>query len=426
MAGETSRAGELGIIFSGFFLSTDRWQHSLTFNILLQLLVNPHHLLVALLLFNAAAYETLPIFLDRLLNPLAAILISVTAILAFGEILPQALCKRYGLEIGGYSSLAVRLILIITFPISWPVGKLLDWLLGEETVLFRRAELREFVTLHGKPHMGHGEGTLSAQEVQLIHSAMDFAHKTAETAMTSLSEVFCLDADALLDRSLLRKIMEAGHSRVPVHEHGDAQRIIGLILVKELLLVGTEKNESLRVRECKVRDIDYIPADMPLYGVLELFRLKHRHMAILTRNHKDSNKSEVVGVVTIEDVIEELLEVGILKEAADQRRNSTVTNERKGPVSTQARRDVVPGIIARYLPGRRHSVSIFGNRGSMAVDEDSTNSRHPLGGGHTQNAESCGQRRSKSAGVLTLGGSMTSSHSNDQHEVAVQNTSQQL
>lgn len=85
------------------------------------------------------------IFLDRLLNPVAAILISVTAILAFGEILPQAVCKRYVLAIGGYSSLAVRIIMLATFPISWPVAKLLDCLLGEETALFRRAELREFV-----------------------------------------------------------------------------------------------------------------------------------------------------------------------------------------------------------------------------------------------------------------------------------------
>ena len=45
--------------------------------------------MVSLLLCNAAAYEALPIFLDRLLNPVAAILISVSAILIFGEILPQ-------------------------------------------------------------------------------------------------------------------------------------------------------------------------------------------------------------------------------------------------------------------------------------------------------------------------------------------------
>jgi hypothetical protein len=53
-------------------------------------IAHPHYLLATLLLTNAVALEMLPIFLDRLLNPVAAILISVTAILLFGEIVPQA------------------------------------------------------------------------------------------------------------------------------------------------------------------------------------------------------------------------------------------------------------------------------------------------------------------------------------------------
>jgi metal transporter CNNM len=106
---------------------------------LLQLLVNPHWLLCALLVINAGAYESLPIFLDRLLNPVAAILISVSAILIFGEILPQAVCRKFGMQIGAYSSWMVRIVMIITAPISWPLGKCLDWLLGYESALFRSA-----------------------------------------------------------------------------------------------------------------------------------------------------------------------------------------------------------------------------------------------------------------------------------------------
>lgn len=80
---------------------------------------------------------SLPIFVDRLLNPMAAILISVTAILLFGEILPQAVCKRYGLEIGAYLAWLVRLLMWIFFPIAYPIALLLDWMLGEETMFFR-------------------------------------------------------------------------------------------------------------------------------------------------------------------------------------------------------------------------------------------------------------------------------------------------
>lgn len=55
---------------------------------------NQHFLLVTLLLCNACAMEALPLFLDRLADPVSAILISVTAVLVFGEVLPQAVCSR--------------------------------------------------------------------------------------------------------------------------------------------------------------------------------------------------------------------------------------------------------------------------------------------------------------------------------------------
>jgi metal transporter CNNM len=65
---------------------------------LIPLVARPHWLLCTLLLCNAACMEALPMFLDRLLNPVAAILMSVTAILLFGEVIPQAVCSRCAVE----------------------------------------------------------------------------------------------------------------------------------------------------------------------------------------------------------------------------------------------------------------------------------------------------------------------------------------
>jgi metal transporter CNNM len=61
---------------------------------LIPLVAKPHWLLCTLLLCNAAFMEALPLFLDRLLDPVGALLLSVTAILLFGEIIPQAVCSR--------------------------------------------------------------------------------------------------------------------------------------------------------------------------------------------------------------------------------------------------------------------------------------------------------------------------------------------
>lgn len=236
--------------------------------------------------------------------------------------------------------------MLISSPISWPVGKLLDWLLGSDNALFQRPELRAFVSLHGEGDQDGGESVLSAGEVQVIHGAMDLAHKTAETAMTPLSNVFSVDADAILSRKLLNKIVHAGHSRVPVYEHGDRKNIIGLILVKELLLVDTSKEH--RVRACLVRDVDYIRADTPLYTVMELFRMKRRHMAVLTRAQSENDQStpsqlDVIGIITIEDVIEELLHVEIVDET-----DVYIDNLQTAPVATHPWRDVPPE-LAKYI-----------------------------------------------------------------------------
>uniref|UniRef100_A0A7N2MJQ8 CNNM transmembrane domain-containing protein n=1 Tax=Quercus lobata TaxID=97700 RepID=A0A7N2MJQ8_QUELO len=91
----------------------------------------------------------LPIFVDGLLPAWGAILVSVTLVLAFGEIIPQALCSRYGLSVGAKLSFLVRLLVLILLPISYPISKLLDWLLGERhSPLLGRAELKTFVDMH--------------------------------------------------------------------------------------------------------------------------------------------------------------------------------------------------------------------------------------------------------------------------------------
>ncbi len=61
---------------------------------------------------------------------MTAVLLSVTVVLIFGEVLPQAVCSRFGLVIGAYSSWFVSMLMTITYPISFPIAKLLDLLLG--------------------------------------------------------------------------------------------------------------------------------------------------------------------------------------------------------------------------------------------------------------------------------------------------------
>ncbi|XP_019189829.1 PREDICTED: DUF21 domain-containing protein At1g47330-like [Ipomoea nil] len=143
--------------------------------------------------------ESLPIFLDKLVPSWAAVLVSVTLILMFGEILPQAVCARYGLTVGATVAPFVRLLLWLFFPVAYPISK-----------------------------AGKG-GDLTHDETTIIAGALELTEKTAKDAMTPISKAFSVDLDGTLDLETLNSIMTMRHSRVPVYYRNTAN-IIELIL----------------------------------------------------------------------------------------------------------------------------------------------------------------------------------------------------
>ncbi|XP_055808465.1 DUF21 domain-containing protein At2g14520-like [Solanum dulcamara] len=240
---------------------------------------NQHLLLCTLLICNAAAMEALPIFLDSLITAWGAILISVTLILLFGEIIPQSVCSRYGLTIGATMAPVVRVLVWICFPIAYPISKLLDYLLGHQnSCLFRRAELKTLVHFHGN-QAGKG-GELTNDETTIIAGALELHEKRAGDAMTPISETFSIDLDGKLDRNLTNLILEKGHSRIPIY-YDQPTNIVGLLLVKNLLTIHPA-DETL-VRSVTIRKIPRVSYTMRLDDILNEFQKGHSHMAVVTR-----------------------------------------------------------------------------------------------------------------------------------------------
>lgn len=272
---------------------------------ILPVISNPHRLLVTLLVCNAIAAEALPLVLDRLADPITAVLISVTVVLFFGEIIPQAACSAYGLEIGAVSAPFVRALVFLTAPINIPIGLTLDKVLGHRhTALFRRGELKALVDIHGEGQSFGGH--LTADEVRIIKGALDMTHKTARMAMTPLDLVFMLPLDATLDEKTMTSILASGHSRVPVHRPGYRSAILGIVLVKELILVDTSAGH--RVSEMKIRSLPHLLAETPMYDMLKLFELGRSHMAVLTEPtvealeaRKSAEDALAIDIYSIED-----------------------------------------------------------------------------------------------------------------------------
>ncbi|XP_051152831.1 DUF21 domain-containing protein At4g14240-like [Andrographis paniculata] len=248
-----------------------------------------HQLLVTLLLCNAAAMEALPIYLDKMFNQYVAIILSVTFVLAFGEVIPQAICTRYGLAVGANLVWVVRILMIICYPISYPIGKILDCMLGHNDALFRRAQLKALVSIHSQ-EAGKG-GELTHDETTIISGALDLTEKTAEEAMTPIESTFSLDVNSKLDWEAMGKILARGHSRVPVYS-GNPRNVIGLLLVKSLLTVRPETETP--VSAVSIRRIPRVPADMPLYDILNEFQKGSSHMAAVVKPKGQSRKPPAI------------------------------------------------------------------------------------------------------------------------------------
>ncbi|KAK9835839.1 hypothetical protein WJX74_009138 [Apatococcus lobatus] len=249
----------------------------------------PHWTLVTLLLCNAAALEALPIFLDRIVDPVIAIVLSVTAVLLFGEILPQALCKSYALTIGSHTAWLVRFLMWACGIISWPISKLLDWLLGSEhTALFRRAQLKALVDMHSLD-AGMG-GQLTTTEIGIIGGALELTNKTALQRMVPLEKVVMVAEDAVLTKESVRDLMRSGHSRLPVHEPGNRKNLKGVILIKELAL--HDLSEGIPVTTLHVRTLPFVRADTAMYDVFKVFQSGHSHMMVLTQPQLACDTSE--------------------------------------------------------------------------------------------------------------------------------------
>ncbi len=122
---------------------------------ILPVLLKHHWLLVTLLLCNAAAMEALPIFLDAIMPSFWAIIVSVTAVLFFGEVIPQAVCTGPSqMMIAENITPVIKCFMWGTSIISWPIAKLLDMILGEHgRPRYNNDMLRNLLKVHNSAHM---------------------------------------------------------------------------------------------------------------------------------------------------------------------------------------------------------------------------------------------------------------------------------
>jgi metal transporter CNNM len=259
-------------------------------------------LLCTLLLVNVGVNSALAVFLGSIANGFAAGLMATGLIVIFGEIIPQATFARFALKVGARTAWLVKIFIFILFPICWPVAWVLDKALGEEMqTIYSKKELMKIIEEHG----GAKESDVDADEERIVRGALSFSDKSAESVMTPRTVVYALEINAILDKKLLDEIKKEGFTRIPVYRDS-IDSIAGILYVKDLINIGPKTIIKSIYRKEKVL---IVSKELKLDKLLDMFIKAKAHLACV------KNEYEVLeGVVSLEDVIEEILKLEIMDE----------------------------------------------------------------------------------------------------------------
>ena len=221
-------------------------------------------------------------------------------ILIFGEITPKSIATKYAdsisLAIAGTIHFFVTILKPIVVILNSVTGFIVRLFGGDRQIgpTLTEEELKTYVTV------SHEEGIIEEEEKEMIHNVFEFGDTEIKEVMTPRIHVVSISDDVTYDE-LLEIYKEQRFSRIPVHNSEDNDDIIGVLNVKDLLLVDIDK-ENFNVR-------DYAREAFVVYEFNHISDAFER-----MRSNKKSSLAIVLdeygvmsGIVTIEDMIEEIV-----------------------------------------------------------------------------------------------------------------------
>ncbi|XP_019411056.1 PREDICTED: metal transporter CNNM1, partial [Crocodylus porosus] len=183
-----------------------------------------------------------------------------------------------------------------------------------------------------------GPHDLVGEELAMVQGALELRTKAVRDVLTPLADCFMLRADAVLDFATMSEILRSGYTRIPVYEGERRDNIVDLLFVKDLAFVDPDDCTPLRtVTRFYRRPLHCVFSDTRLDTLLQEFKKGKSHLAIVQRVNNEGEGDpfyEVMGIVTLEDIIEEIIKSEILDETdlyTDNRRKERVPYHGRKP-----------------------------------------------------------------------------------------------
>lgn len=257
---------------------------------------NAHLSLAAILLTNVAAVSATSLVLEHRLNGILAGLISTLLIVIFGEIFPQAVFARNALAWCARLAPLLRFMTTVTYVVAKPLQLLLDKLFPRTGP---RLQTRQEMGLLITEHLSNETSELDEDDVEIMRGALSLSEKRVRDIMTPLNKVYWLTPDMPLTEIRINELKRKGYSRIPVCDPR-LTRCYGVLLMKDLVDVDFDEHEY-RVEDMLLHPVHLVGERTALDTMFRRFIASRTHLIPVERDDK------IVGIITIEDLIEEIV-----------------------------------------------------------------------------------------------------------------------
>lgn len=223
-------------------------------------------------------------------------IVMTTVILIFGEILPKLLAIQHNEFLSLVLATPIYYLSILFTPIIWlflKLSNLTNKLFKTKTKKsISEEELKIILT------MGKKEGIISRKVEKILNNVLDFEDTKVTKIMTPIEKIEFIDGDIDIDLAI-DTIIKKPYSKYPVYIE-DKDNIIGVVDVDNILK-ATKKKSTVFIKDI-ITPIEFVLPDKEIGELLFDFEDESVLMAIVS-----NKKGEVLGLVTIEDIFEEIV-----------------------------------------------------------------------------------------------------------------------
>lgn len=261
-----------------------------------------YQLMVALLIVNIGANATIAVMLHDKIGGVFAVIFSTVFILFLGEILPMVYLRKHVIAIVSVGAPAIKKLVTFMGPVVKPIARTLDKIVGKEAQLFYSKE--ELLRMFDAQKLAK-ESDVAADELRMIRSMLNFGDKKIRDVMTPRRMVSVVSKDDEIGPIMMSELHDTGHSRFPVVSDAKHYIFVGTLYLRDLVGQKTTK----KVLDIMSKDVRYVHEEESLDHALRAFLRTHHHLFVVVNNFE-----EFVGVLSIEDVLEEIIGKEIIDE----------------------------------------------------------------------------------------------------------------